>query len=67
MSIHLRTHRQVDWRKLNIEPHNRPRRMHSRDIYGPLVPMEEREHPGWMMLALFALVAFGLPVVMNWR
>ncbi len=59
MSALRHTHRQMDWRKLNIDHGSRPRKCHSRDINGPLLPMD---HPrsslsGWAVLMILGAIA----------
>lgn len=40
MSLHA-THRQMDWKRLTVEPHRQQRRHHDRKTYGNLVPMDQ--------------------------
>lgn len=39
------THRQLDWKRLTIEPHRQSRREHSRHIHGELLPMDKPTRP----------------------
>ncbi|WP_324807157.1 hypothetical protein SH584_11320 [Sphingomonas sp. LY29] len=39
------THRQNDWRKLNISHGNLPQKEHSRAVNGPLLPMDKPTRP----------------------
>lgn len=57
MSALRHTHRQMDWRKLNVAHGNRQRRCHDRQTYGILQPMDCDREPipmwAWMLAAVF--------------
>lgn len=53
------THRQADWRRLNLDQSVRPRRCHDRGIYGRLQPMHKPDHTGLYCKAIaFVAVAY---------
>lgn len=54
----LRTHRQMDWKRLTVEPHKVPRRCHDRGIYGTLQPMDRpRDTTAPYFITLAVIVA----------
>ncbi len=63
------THRQMDWRKLGVEPHRQPRREHNRAIHGRLEPMDYPREPILPPLAVWSMVAvmlfFIVPLIMG--